>query len=282
MRKFISGLLIAFLFVGVAFADSAVLFDSTVSVDVLGTGYDWVKNARAVGVSGRYVPGKNLTNPVISDKYGLAIRTDDAPNGDSNYAIEFVTPFFNKDENGNPIEGAGLITNAAAIKNMEIVLTLNRGYDEVTVVWEQNGVEKHRKFRVSDSDTAVESMIEFTAKIDFSEYVSDPRNRSTAQIPVAGLRMTDIRLKRIMVTTHQAPSDWMYSPTSLVGVKKISVVYDKAVTPEAYSRGQEADEVFNIQSSKALEESTKKKLENYLRQDEYNKSLMASDESDAK
>ena len=263
MRKFISGLLIAFLFVSVAFADSAVLFDSTVSVDVLGTGYDWVKNARAVGVSGRYVPGKNLTNPV-------------------NYAIEFVTPFFNKDENGNPIEGAGLITNAAAIKNMEIVLTLNRGYDEVTVVWEQNGVEKHRKFKVSDSDTAVESMIEFTAKIDFSEYVSDPRNRSTAQIPVAGLRMTDIRLKRIMVTTHQAPGDWMYSPTSLVGVKKISVVYDKAVTPEAYSRGQEADEVFNIQSSKALEESTKKKLENYLRQDEYNKSLMASDESDAK
>lgn len=254
------------------FADEAVLFDYSAKADVLNTGYDWIENARAIGVSGRYVPGKNLYNPVISDKYGLAIRTDDAPNGDSNYAIEFITPLFN-DANS----GAGYIRNAAAVKSMEIVLTLNRGYDEVTIVWEQNGVEHKRKFKSSDATSTVESMIEFTAHIDFKDYVDDAKNRSTAQIPVAGLRMTDIQLKQILVTTHMAPSDWTYSPTSIVGVKKVSMIYDKAVTDEAYQRGIEADETFNIQATKSLEDKTRRKIEVELRQTEYNKSLMATE-----
>lgn len=277
MKKFTS-LIFAFVFmIFSSFADEAVLFDSTAKADVLGTGYDWIENSRSVGVSGWYKAGKNLSNPVLSEQYGLAIRTDDAPNGDSNYAIEFVTPFFNKDESGNPISGAGLITNAAAVKEMEVTLVLNRGYDEVTIIWEQNGRENTRKFKATDSPTAIESMIEFTAHIDFTDYIKDAKNRSVAQLPVAGLRMTDIRLKRIMVTTHKAPSDWLYSPTSLVGVKKISVIYDKAVTPEAYERGKEADDVFGIQASKNLEDSTRKYIESYLRQDAYNKSLMATE-----
>ena len=272
MKKFLAILVVLVVAVCTVWADEAILFDYTVKADVLETGYDWVENAKAIGISGRYEPGKNLMNPIVSEKYGLAIRTDDAPNADSNYAIEFITPVFNEANSG-----AGYIKNAAAVKSMDIVLTLNRGYDEVTIVWEQNGRLHERKFKTSDATTTVQSMVEFTAHIDFSEYVDDVRNRSTAQVSVAGLRRTDIALKQIKVTTHRAPGDWMYSPTSIVGVQKISMIYDKAVTDEAYQLGVEADNEFNINATQDLENSTKRKIEIDLRQTEYNKSLMTTE-----
>ena len=276
MKKFFSLLAITIMTIGMTFADEAVLFDYSTKANVLNTGYDWVENSRAKGISGIYEPGRNLFNPVLSEKYGLCIRTDFAPKySDSRYAIEFVEPSFNEANNG-----AGYITNAAAIKSADITMTLNRGYDEVEIFWLQNGKINKRKFKASDATSTVESMVEFTAHIDFTEYIKDPRNRSTAQIPVAGLKMTDIRLLRIEVITHQAPSNWLYSPTSIVGIKKISMIYDKAVTPEAYERGAEADTLFGIDANKSLEDKTRRNIEIYLRQDAYNKSLMATERTE--
>ena len=276
MKKFFSLLAMTIMTIGMTFADEAVLFDYSTKADVLNTGYDWIENSRAVGISGIYEPGRNLFNPILSEKYGLCIRTDSAPKySDSRYAIAFVEPSFNEANNG-----AGYITNAAAIKSADITMTLNRGYDEVEIFWLQNGKINKRKFKASDATSTVESMVEFTAHIDFTEYVKDPRNRSTAQIPVAGLKMTDIRLLRIEVVTHQAPGDWLYSPTSIVGIKKISMVYDKAVTPEAYERGAEADEIFGVNANKDLEDKTRRNIEVYLRQDAYNKSLMATERTE--
>ena len=267
---------IKLIFSSFVFADEAVLFDYSTKANVLNTGYDWIENSRAKGISGIYEPGRNLFNPVLSEKYGLCIRTDFAPKySDSRYAIEFVEPSFNEANNG-----AGYITNAAAIKSADITMTLNRGYDEVEIFWLQNGKINKRKFKASDATSTVESMVEFTAHIDFTEYIKDPRNRSTAQIPVAGLKMTDIRLLRIEVITHQAPSNWLYSPTSIVGIKKISMIYDKAVTPEAYERGAEADSLFGIDANKSLEDKTRRNIEIYLRQDAYNKSLMATEKTE--
>ena len=276
MKKFFSLLAITIMTIGMTFADEAVLFDYSTKANVLNTGYDWIENSRAKGISGIYEPGRNLFNPVLSEKYGLCIRTDFAPKySDSRYAIEFVEPSFNEANNG-----AGYITNAAAIKSADITMTLNRGYDEVEIFWLQNGKINKRKFKASDATSTVESMVEFTAHIDFTEYIKDPRNRSTAQIPVAGLKMTDIRLLRIEVITHQAPSNWLYSPTSIVGIKKISMIYDKAVTPEAYERGTEADTLFGIDANKSLEDKTRRNIEVYLRQDAYNKSLMATEKTE--
>lgn len=270
MKRFLIGLFAMMFVTGMIFADDAVLFDYTVKADVLDTGYDWVSNAKAVGVSGMYVPGKNLCNPIVSDKYGLTIRTDEAPNGDSNYAIAFMTPAFNE-----PNTGAGYIKNAAAIKSMEITLVLNRGEDEVTVFWMQNGVEHSRKFiPTRDSSTTIESMIEFTCKIDFDEYISDVRNRDIRQVPVAGTKLTNIYLTKIQVTTHKQ-TNWVYYPTSILGIKKISVVYDKAVTDEAYNRGIEADEVFNVNVQADLEKKTRNEIETAVKMTDYNKSLMA-------
>lgn len=273
MKKLFSLLIVAIMAIGMVFADEAVLFDSAAKADVLGTGYDWVAGARAIGVSGVYEPGRNLENPILTEKYGLCIRTDVAPQyTDSRYGIQFIEPSFNE-----PNSGTGYIKNAAAVKSMDITLTLNRGYDEIEIFWLQNGVEHKRKFKASDATTTIESMIEFTAHIDFAEYVDDVRNRSTAQIPVAGLKMTDIRLTKIEVITHTAPGNWMYSPTSIVGIKKISMIYDKAVTDEAYERGREADEVFGINANAELENRTRRDIESYLRQTDYNQSLMATE-----
>lgn len=273
MKKLFSLLIVAIMAIGMVFADEAVLFESTAKADVLGTGYDWVAGARAIGVSGVYEPGRNLENPILTEKYGLCIRTDVAPQyADSRYGIQFIEPSFNE-----PNSGTGYIKNAAAVKSMDITLTLNRGYDEIEIFWLQNGVEHKRKFKASDATTTIESMIEFTAHIDFAEYVDDVRNRSTAQIPVAGLKMTDIRLTKIEVITHPAPGNWMYSPTSIVGIKKISMIYDKAVTDEAYERGLEADEVFGINANAELENRTRRDIEIYLRQTDYNQSLMATE-----
>jgi len=280
MKKLFSLLVVAIMAIGLVFADEATLFDSTAKADVLGTGYDWVAGARAIGVSGTYEPGRNLYNPVLSEKYGLCIRTDCAPQyTDSRYGIAFIEPSFNEANTG-----AGYIKNAASVKSADIVLTLNRGYDEVEIFWLQNGVEHKRKFKASDATSTIESMIEFTAHINFAEYIDDVKNRSTAQIPVAGLKMTDIRLTKIEVITHRAPGDWMYSPTSIVGIKKITMIYDKAVTDESYERGLEADEVFGVQAKKELENRTRRDIEIYLRQTDYNKSLMATEgtQSEAK
>lgn len=277
MKKLITLLcVVGLLFSSFVFADEAVLFDYSTKADVLNTGYDWIENSRAKGISGIYEPGRNLFNPILSEKYGLCIRTDFAPKySDSRYAIEFIEPSFNEANNG-----AGYITNAAAIKSADITMTLNRGYDEVEIFWLQNGKINKRKFKASDATSTVESMVEFTAHIDFTEYIKDSKNRSTAQIPVAGLKMTDIRLLRIEVITHQAPNNWLYSPTSIVGIKKISMIYDKAVTPEAYERSAEADTLFGIDANKSLEDKTRRNIEVYLRQDAYNKSLMATERTE--
>ena len=97
MKKLFSLLATLVLLMGFVFADEAVLFDYSAKADVLETGYDWVSNAKAVGVSGTYEPGRNLYNPVLSEKYGLCIRTDSAPQySDSRYAIEFIEPSFNE------------------------------------------------------------------------------------------------------------------------------------------------------------------------------------------
>ena len=80
-----------------------------------------------------------------------------------------------------------------------------------------------------------------------------------------------------MVTTNRAPATWEYSPTSIVGIKKISAVYDKAVTDEAVELGKEADEVFGIQANAALEKKTRNEIEQVLRMTDYNKQLMATE-----
>lgn len=278
MKKFISILFAMIFAMGMVFADEAVLFDYTAKADVLETGYDWVGNAKAVGVSGYYIPGRNLYNPIVSEKYGLAIRTDEAPDADSNYAMAFITPAFNEANSG-----AGYIKNAGAIKSMDITLILNRGEDEVTVFWMQNGKEYSRKFIPSrDCKTTIESMVEFTCHIDFAEYIQDERNRDIRQIPVAGVKMTNIYLTKIQVTTHKQVG-WVPCSTSILGVKKITMVYDKAVRDEEYERGIEADDAFGINPMENLENITRKKIETELQMTEYNKSLMATESaSDAK
>ena len=70
MKKFLAILVALVVTVCAVWADEAILFDYTVKADVLETGYDWVENAKAVGISGRYEPGKNLMNPIVSEKYG--------------------------------------------------------------------------------------------------------------------------------------------------------------------------------------------------------------------
>ena len=59
------------------------------------------------------------------------------------------------------------------------------------------------------------------------------------------------------------------------------MVYDKAVTDEAYERGVEADEIFNIDTSEDLKNKTLKKVQADLRMTEQNKALMAKEESAA-
>ena len=252
-------------------ADEATLFDSSVKADVLETGYDWVSNAEVVGVSGIYQPGRNLYNPIVSEKYGLCVRADNVPTDKpSRYAIKFVDATFNE-----PNVGAGIIKNVGSIKSMDITVTLNRGYDEVEVYWEQNGVERVRRFKASDSDATVTSMVEFTAHIDFSDYIDDVRNRDVSQIPLAGINRPDIKLKRIEVLTNPASNGWAFGNTSIVGVKKITVVYDKAVTDEDYEQSLEMDELFGKDVLLDQKKKLTKEIEAKLRQTEYNKSLMA-------
>lgn len=272
MKRF---LIILFLFSNIfLFAQEKILFDYTAKVDVLDTGYDWVENAKTIAYSGIYIPGKNISNPVLSDEYGIAVRTDIAPRGDSNFAIRFITPIF------NTVDGTGIITNAGAVKSMDIVLTLNRGYDEVSVVWEQAGKEYTRKFSAKNTTETVTSMYEFTAHIDFENYIEDVRNRNTKKIPIAGLDKTSILLKEIKVTTHAPSNDWEYSPTCIVGIKKITVVCDKAIDDATFEKGKEADNIFNVKRNTELQEKLKADLTSDIQRNQYASSLMLQEKEE--
>lgn len=268
MKRIIFSIL--FSFCAILFAQEQVLFDYSAKANVLDTGYDWVENAKTIAYSGIYIPGKNISNPILSNTYGLAVRTDIAPFGDSNFAIRFTTPIF------NTTEGAGIIKNAGSIKSMDIVLTLNRGYDEVTVVWDQAGKEYTRKFSTKNAKENVTSMYEFTAHIDFDNYIEDVRNRSTKNIPVAGLDATSILLKEIKVTTHAPSSNWMYSPTCIVGIKKITVNCDKAIDDTTFEKGKEADEIFNVKHNTVLQEKLKADIVSEIERNNYTANLMTS------
>lgn len=271
MKKYFISFFSLFIVFGV-FAQEQILFDYSAKADVLNTGYDWVENAKTIAYSGMYIPGKNISNPIISEKYGLAVRTDIAPREDSNFAIRFITPLFNEGE------GVGIIKNAGPIKSMDIVLTLNRGYDEVSVVWEQNGKEHSKKFTSKNTTEPISSMYEFTAHIDFSDYIEDVRNRSTKNIPIAGLNTTSILLKELKVTTHAPSSDWAYSPTCIVGIKRISVVCDKAVDDNVFERGREADEEFSIHSTSNLENKVRTEIESEIQRNNYSAGLMVDNQ----
>lgn len=256
MKKIFS-LIVTMLLVTMALtAENQVLFDYTASADVLETGYDWVQNAETVSYSGRYIPGKNLSNPVIDSNYGLSVRTDAAPADiTSTFAIRFVNPKFNDGT------GVGVIKNAGAVKSMDVTLTLNRGYDDITIVWYQNGRECRYKVVEKNATATVNSMMEFTAHIDFSDYISDVRNRDVKQFPAVGNNAIDIVLKEIIVTTHSPTAMWHYSPTCIVGIKRIEVDCDKAITDEAYEAGKQADEVFNVKADETLKNKIKTDIE---------------------
>lgn len=242
-------------------------------------------------------------NDELKAKYGtVKINGNDEPL--ASWTIEPEGIFFGRGD--SPLNGYWKFENTAAdiklntnSKNLpevlfygedgEMLITSNFAWN---VAWNPEShfaAQYNINIGIPNADGSIKTlkstkykMIQFAAHIDFSEYVKDPKNRSTAQIPVAGLKMTDIRLLRIEVVTHQAPGDWMYSPTSIVGIKKISMIYDKAVTPEAYERGKEADEVFGIDANETLKNTTKRQIEIYLRQDAYNKSLMATEGNETK
>lgn len=252
-------------------AQSQVLFDYTAKEDVLETGYDWVENAETVAYSGNYIPGKNLSNPIIDDNYGLAVRAFNVPSDRAtNFAIRFINPQFNS--------SAGVIKNAGNIKSMDVTLILNRGYDEVSVVWVQNGVEHSQKLTEKNANGTVQSMTEFTAHIDFESYISDVRNRNIKQIPVAGTNTTDIYLKEFRVTTNISSAAWSYSPVCIVGIKKVEIVADKSVTDEAYELGRQSDEIFNVKDDEAKKNKLKNEIEVKKLAIEREKNLMAAEQ----
>ncbi len=255
-----------------SFTEESVLFDYSVKQDVLETGYDWVSNAKAVSLSGYYTLGKNLKYPITSEKYGLCVYVNSVPNADSRYAIEFCNARFNTEN-----IGSGIIKNVADIKSMEMVLTLNRGYDEVEVVWEHSGREYRRRFNSKNTSTVMNSMVEFIVKIDFDTYISDTRIKDIKQTSIVDPSNKDIVLKRIEVITHQSPHNWVYSPISIVGIKNIKITYDKAFSDEVYLKQQEVQNTFGISPLNNLKKKLKQDIEVELKQRSYLESLKAKD-----
>lgn len=272
MKKLFTSLVLFGFCLFSSFTEESVLFDYSAKQDVLETGYDWVSNVKAVSLSGHYTLGKNLNHPITSEKYGLCVYVHSVPNADSRYAIEFCNARFNTEN-----IGAGIIKNVADIKSMEMVLTLNRGYDEVEVVWEHNGREYRRRFNSKNASTVMNSMVEFIVKIDFDTYISDTRIKDIKQTSIVDPSNKDIVLKRVEVITHQSPPNWVYSPISIVGIKNIKVIYDKAFSDEVYIKQQEVQNTFGISPLNNLKKKLKQDIEVELKQRSYLESLKAKD-----
>lgn len=251
MKKLISLFLATFL-VAMVFADETNLFssDSTANLD----GYEYISNFEVDSDSGYFVKGKNLA--ITSSKDGVeAIAWGVPENISTSYKVIPAYP----SELNEPNNGSGYIKNAAAIKKIKIVATLNRPYDDIFLLYSTIPNGEIKKIKMPHYDSAM-SMIEQEYVFENSEYIDNEKNRNIKVFPLVGKHKQAIYFRGIQVQTNAPYGIYGYGDLSTLNIKNIAVTYDKAEKEENLAISEEFEKKYGLDYTKDLREKTRAKV----------------------
>ena len=130
MKRIFSMVAVLFLTAMVLCAEEKVLLSSSTTAN-LGEGIEYAQNFNATSESGYFGGSLSELKTLEPSERGFRAMAVDVPRyNTTNYVFEGPYPaFVNTDENGDAIEGAGFIDNAATIKSIlvkDVLLKIGR------------------------------------------------------------------------------------------------------------------------------------------------------------
>ena len=239
-------------------AEEKKLFDSSISADL--DGFDYVKNFEIVSDSGHF--SKKDLIILEPNENGLRFAAVNPPMYQScNYKILVSYPSYFNDS----IEGAGMIYNAGSIKSIKIVCATNRPYDEIFLMYSTSPYGKIEYVKFPQNFDSVKSFEENTFIFENPLYEADIKKRDIINRPVVGSDADGIYLRGFKIQTNAATGYNEYSPYSILYLKEVSLIYDKAFDDDKIELSKQIQEEFKLLGSK---ENAKKKAKEKIEQRE--------------
>lgn len=276
MKKLFTFVAVLFATTMLLSAQEQVLFDSSAKADL--DGYDYISNFEITSESG-YFTKKNLQILTPTEKGIRFLATNVPKDVSTHYSILTAYPSF-LNESGS---GAGVIYNAAAIKQIKVTATTNRPYDEIILLYSTSPNGIIHEIKMPQDFNAVKSMEEFTLTYNNPLYEGDVKKREVTAAPVLGADADGIYLRGFRIKTN-APSGFSrYSEYSVFYLKKVTVVCDKAFTDEQIEAMNILKDEFGINENEDIIRKAKLDIAERNRVRDNEQSLMATeDASDAK
>ena len=275
MKRFLSFLCVMFATMMLLCAQEQVLFSSAAKADV--DGYDYVSNFEIDSKSGYF--NKSQLTILEPNERGLRFLATKVPKDIStSYDILTAYPSFLNES----VEGAGVILNAGAIKSIKVTATTNRPYDEIILLYSTSPMGPIKSIKMPQDFNAIKSMEEFTLTFENPLYEKDYKKREVVTSPVLGTDADGLYLRGFRIKTN-APSGYStYSEYSVFYLKSVVVVCDKAFTDEQLEAAKTLKEEFGIKETENVEKRVKADIAERNRIREVEKTLMASEEEEAK
>lgn len=253
-------------------AQEQTLFDAGAKADL--DGYDYVSNFEITSESG-YFSKADLKILEPNDK-GIRFYACGVPKDVStHYTILTAYPSF-LNESGT---GAGVIYNAAAIKQIKVTATTNRPYDEIILLYSTSPNGIIHEIRMPQDFNTIKSMEEFTLTYNNPLYENDVKKRDVSAAPVLGADADGIYLRGFRIKTNAPSGMNAYSEYSVFYLKNVTVVCDKAYTDEQIEAMKTLKEEFGIDENAAVRAKAKSDVAERNRVRDNEKSLMATEGS---
>lgn len=251
-------LTIGFLLISIAFAEERVLLSPT-SKASLGDDIAYAENFVIGSQSGHF----NSDNLKIlpANESGFRVCATDVPRNEStHYEIYPAYPsFLNVDENGNEVEASGVIGNATDIKQIKVVASFNRPYDELFLLYSTSPTGDIKVVKFKPENDVLETMTEATLIFDNAAYNDNVKTRVIKADPALGGNSTGIYFRGFKVQTNAPYGIHVYSPYSIVYIKEVTITYDLRFTKEQWDLRQQLKKEWNIDDGS---EATKQKAIN--------------------
>ncbi len=267
MKRFIIGALA--LIGGLCFAQERVVFDSSVAADF--EGFNFVQNFEVIPSSG-YFTNKDLVILEPNEK-GIRVMAMNVPQySNSSYLVR--VPY---NALLNDAEGAGKVENVGAIKSISVNLAYNRVYDSISLLYQTGPFSELHEIKMPQNSESLRSMQETTLVFDNPLYEPDVAKRDIKINSVLDKDGTGFYLYGIKVTCHQAAGVFKYSPYSILYLKNITLIADKAYTDEQLEEQNAIKESFGINERASVEAKAREKLQLKTDSRENQKALMVED-----
>lgn len=258
--------LFALLIASCLFAETTELLNSSSNASL--DDYNYISNFEIDSDSGYFVKGKNLKINSTAD--GIeAIAWNIPRNISATYKLIPAYPSELNEANS----GSGYIKNAAAIKSVKIVATLNRPYDDIYLLYSTSLNGEIKRIKMPHYDNA-QSMVEQEYIFNNASYIDNVNNRNIKSYPLIGSYKQAIYFKGIEIQTNAPYGYYGYGDYSIVNIKTVAVTYDKAVNDEILSNSEEFEIKYGIDATKVVKEKAKNEIKQKILIREKEKQLM--------